>query len=87
VLKPDISTEGESNEAKNLEGQVSVTCTCNNWLQVFFLGGGGGLSLPSFCNYYIFIVIYGVAKSVDHDDDDDDVIVVPLVSKYSPLLK
>jgi len=52
---------------------------------LFFLGGGGGVgrSLPSFCNYYIFIIIYGVAKSVAHDDDDDDVIVVPLVSKYS----
>jgi len=42
------------------------------------------VSLPCFCNYYIFIIVYGVAKSVAHDDD---VIVVPLVSKYSPLLK
>ena len=58
---------------------MSMSCTCNNWLQVlggsFFLGG----VLAVFCNYYFVIIIYV--------DDDDDGIVVPLVSKYYPLLK
>lgn len=61
MLKPDISSEGESNEAKNLEGQVCMSSVAKLVTSLFF-GAGCPCRLFVVFIFYIFVIIYVVAN-------------------------
>ena len=59
MLKPDILSEGESNEAKNLEGQVGISRLIQNqFLRKFFSSSVNGYdSLHKFVLRSVFSFI------------------------------